>query len=199
MKRVPPRGNCWQFGLGLIFFVLLMLSVGLLVVGNRLHLDAQSVMQLPNYQLQNCTLLETRVNTCPKGGFVAVWKRKEGGENSVVQNPFALKQTQDLAERDTNDFPFNVTFPCWCDPNYMDPYPSLTCNFNDACMMDVPMGAYMKKVGGVYGYGGDTLLAIGSLTLIMGVVGIILVIIANGFCACCNGPKPSDDYVQTPL
>lgn len=117
----------------------------------------------------------------------------------MVQNPFALKAARDLAERDLNDYPLNVTFPCWCNPDYMDPFPSLTCSFNDACFMDVQLGEYMKKVGGVYGYGGDTLLAIGSLVLILGIFGIVLLIIANGFCACCCGPKPSDDYVNTPL
>lgn len=190
-----PFHPCPFWSLGTLHLILLIFSIALLAMGTRIRNDSASVQTVSGYSRAECTLTAVQVNMCPMNkGYVAVFRRKEDGGTSVVASPFALTATRDEAERHFNDYPLNVTLPCMCNHNYMDPYPALTCAMNDACMMDVKTVEYMQTVSGVYGYSGDTLIAIGSLLLVTAVTGIALLAGLAGWCRCCCVTK-NDDYV----
>lgn len=174
-----PIHPCPLWSLFTLHVILLVFSIALLSIGSRLRSDSASVQKVSGYTKANCTLTAVQVNMCPMGaGYVAVYRRSEDGGSSVVSDPFAFRANREDAERHFNDYAFNVTLPCMCNRNYMDPYPALTCAMNDACMMDVRMVEYMQTVSSVYGvsafcflcwfYNGSlkSILAIPSLPLV---------------------------------
>ncbi len=181
-----------------VFCIFILLSAFLLGVGDWVRRDSEKTMSLSGYVRTTCTLQLGQVDACPRGGWSAVWKRQEDG-TSVVPCPFSLKTIQDLAQRDLNNYPLNVTLPCMCNPNSMDPYPALTCNFNDACFMEVPTVEYVQKMGGVYTITGNAACAIGSFILIFSIVSLVLVIILlrhKCCCACCTKTEVNMDYMR---
>lgn len=164
-------------------------------MGTRIRGDSAAVQMVSGYTQDTCTLELFEAIMCPMNkGWIPVFKRKEGGGTSAVADPFATYASKEDAERHFNDYPLNVTLPCMCNKNYIDPFPALTCAMNDACMMEVETVKYMQTVSGIYGYAGDTLIAIGSLLLVTAVTGLALLIGIVGWCKCCCLPK-SDDYV----
>jgi hypothetical protein len=156
---------------------------------------------MAGYTRTKCTLVQVRVGECPNGGgFIAIWKRQETG-GSVVESPFALRTTLALAETNVNDYPLNATYDCMCNGFYIDPFPMLNCNFNDACMLDTRVVDYMQHVGTPYSYSGDALVVIGALLLVCFVFGTMFMLAGNGFCdwcCCCDSArreKVDDVYV----
>lgn len=188
-----------------LFLISILQSAFLIGVGDWIRRDSSQTMSLSGYRRTMCTLAFGLVNTCPKnGGSVAVWKRIEDG-TSVISSPFSLKSTVDLAKRDLDNYPLNVTFPCYCNPNSMDPYPALTCNFNDACFLEIETVYYVQRVGGLYTISGNATCAIGSLYLVFSLFGLILLLVLNKYtcwCGCCSSSFNKDvdmNYVKAPV
>lgn len=152
-SRSPlPIHPCPFWSLITLHIVLLIFSIALLCIGTRVRADSASEQTVNGYTQSTCTLEAAQVTLCPANkGWIAVFKRSEDGGTSTVADPFALKTTKAEAESQFNDYPFNVSLPCMCNKNNINPFPALTCNMNDACMMNVRMVQYMQTVGFVYG------------------------------------------------
>lgn len=188
---------CIRWSLVSIFFIVLLLSGFLLGAGDWIRKDSYQTMTISGYVPANCTLSLGQTDACPRGGYASVWRRTEDG-SSVVASPFSLKMTKDLAERDLNNYPLNVTMPCMCNPSRADPYPSITCNFDDACMMDVASVNYVQKIGGVYAVAGNTLCAIGAFCLLFSLIGIILILMLfnERYGCCCRKKEVDMSYIR---
>jgi hypothetical protein len=199
----------WQIGIGIILGIFFMFSASLLGIGVRLRTDAGATLTMAGYLAQNCTLDAVQVVACPTGGYVAVWRRKETGF-SVLADPFSLQPTQERALLRANDYPLSTsgggngsattttTVPCMCNTAYANPYPVINCKFFDACMLNVPMVEYMQKVGIPFGYAADTLIAVGSLTLVLFLLGFVFLFLGNGlcdWCCCCSRQEKEMFYV----
>lgn len=188
-----PQSRSLQWSLASIHLILLIFSIALLSIGGRLRNDSDVVILMSGYRMSTCTLDAVQVDKCPQtGAHIAVWRRTED-QGSVLDSPFSYRSTRELATLDTNNYPFNTTFPCMCNPNVIDPYPALTCTFGDACFLNVGAVNYVQKDGFVYSYSTDTLLGIGSLLLICSVLGSLFLFISNGLC-CCGKPRAETDY-----
>lgn len=186
---------CWAIGVKVVLIIFIIFSIALLAIGSRLRMDAGKTTSVGGFAKASCTLTDVQVVQCsPTGAWTAVWRRRETA-GSVAQNPFASRPTRELALADTNDYPLNVTMECMCDESVRDSYPNVNCQLTNACMMEVSMIEYMQHVGTVYGYSGDTLIAIGSLLLVGSLVGLIFVL--KGMCCPVVGEskKANDVYV----
>lgn len=103
--------------------------------------------------------------------LIAVWTRAETNQ-TAIQTPFSVRSTEALALADTNNYQLNVGRTCMCVSNI------------SSCMLNVPLIEFMQQTGPVYHYAGDTLLAIGALTLIFVLIGLSLICTGKGWCCC---------------
>ena len=147
-----PIHPCPFWSLITLHIILLIFSIALLCMGTRIRGDSAAVQMVSGYTQDSCTLELFEAIMCPMNkGWIPVFKRKEGGGTSAVADPFATYASKEDAERHFNDYPLNVTLPCMCNKNYIDPFPALTCAMNDACMLEVETVKYMQTVSGIYG------------------------------------------------
>jgi len=59
------------------------------------------------------------------------------------------------------------------------------CDAWNACVLNVNLTKHLQITGGTYKYGGDVLVAIGSILLVAIVVATILMMVVKGWFACC--------------
>jgi len=187
----------WIAALVSLFVVLFALSVALLCMGVRVQQDAGTVPLIGGFTLAECSLSGAQVVGCVTGGYVAVWKRAENGA-SIVEGPFSVRSTMERAENDLTAYPNATgTVPCMCpDPAITAFYPNVECSLRNVCMLEVRLVQNMQLVDQIYGYTGATLLAIGSLTLVVFVGGMLAMLIGNCTCCGCLSKKKDDFYLN---
>lgn len=199
-RNLPPRPLRWYAAFIGIFFVVLIVSIPLVIKGANVREDAGRFKLLPGDMIKTkCTLLDSRVVECnkPGVGWVVVYKRAEDNGGSVVRHPYSFVHEQTVAQHQVDDYPLNATYDCMCHPNVATGFPNVDCDLTQSpCLLDVEMARALIDMGVPYGYAGATLLAIGSLLMILSVLGMILLCISQGCCACCCGSDKNEILAQ---
>lgn len=162
-----------------------MFSGVLLGVGNTLHTANRPNVRVHSPMIETlCILSSAQIVQC-NDKYVAVWKRQgDDGPTIAVASPFAVRNSRGQALEDLrtfgtpSDYGPNVTtrFKCFCAQvtrfNHM--YPHVSCALHDTCMLRKDETFYVISVGWVYGYAANTLLAIGSLLLVVAFCGTVI-------------------------
>jgi len=164
-------------------FGILFMFTGLIV-----HSSNGDVEHIYGFVETQCTLTAARVVSMPNcvpGGqyhikteYIAIWKREEDG-STVIEDPYAGKSTEDLASRDLDDYPLNVTQRCICNPNFVNTYPVIQgyvmCQLWKACVLDVDMIIDKQNNSGGYLTASYTLLILGGVVIILSIIVFIAV------------------------
>jgi hypothetical protein len=195
----PRAKKCFTWSRAWIYLILFIFSVALLAVGNTLHREKRPEVRVHSSMKDDtCMLAVGQVVECEPGKHVAVWRRlteATGGPDMAVVSPFAVRDSPEDAREDLHafgnpkDYGPNVTtrFNCMCARvtriNHL--YPNVPCTLQNTCMLQKIETHYVQTVGWVYGYAADTLLAIGSLLLILTFYGTLILMLELGCCSCC--------------
>jgi hypothetical protein len=166
-------------GVALTFFTL---CVALLAGGTHLYHSRNHENTMPlDMEPSLCALRSSEVIRCDRGTWMATYN-----DGQVVESPFAARYTQELALLSTLAYPLNASYPCMCRPVSERVLSSKCDSWSAACVLNVNLTYHLQKTGIAYKYGGDILVAIGSIILILIVVSTILLLVARGCCACCR-------------
>ena len=105
----------------------------------------------------------------------------------AVISPFAIRATREEALMDANLVNASSSqgsISCMCTSvtriNHL--YPNVPCSLENTCMFRTEETRYVQRIGWVYGYAGDALLAIGSLSLLLTLGGTIILFVDVGVC-----------------
>lgn len=185
------RCGLWLITLvGVVLVGFFALSAALLATGTRLRDDLSQAGIVSGFIKSTAFVSEASVIQTGGGLWVAVWKGPFS-RYSLIRNPLAVYAQKAYAEEDLHKMMLNFTYTIMCPSNaapLLD-YPSVA-SLRSVCMADVETVEYLQRVHGVADYGASTLLAIGSVALVLVVLGVVLVCIGKGWCYCCGGCCP---------
>lgn len=165
---------------GLLVVVVVLSITTLCVVGGLMLGHAADTENLPGYNLRNCTLKKSTVATFPgcyyaiskpQSAYIAVWEDSERG-TSVISSPYSSTTKFAEAKSHLDDYQFNVSLPCMCNPDLELEYPRfndiLNCNVWGACILDVKLVQAFQRNGGRSRMVGAVLISVG-----LGLIGIV--------------------------
>lgn len=183
MRRFDYRACCFYGTWYSTAVAVFILTVTLLVGGVELykHNNRENTMPL-NMVPTICSLQSVRAYECGDGTWIAIYN-----EGRVVESPFASRPTKELALLSSLAYPVNASYPCMCNIALETIQPR--CDAWNACVLNVNLTRHLQITGGTYKYGGDILVAIGSILLVALVTATILMMIMRGWFACCCRDK----------
>jgi hypothetical protein len=187
-RNAPPKPLRWYGVIVSLFVMIIVMSIPMIIKGVNVRQDVGRFKLLSgDMVLTRCTLLEVQVVQCNRAStheWVAVYKRAEDGGGSVVSDAYAFHANRNVAER--FNYALNQTYDCMCHPNVATGFPNVDCDLTQTpCLLNTNMTRDLIDMGAPYGYASMTLIAIGSLLLSFGALGIILLCMLQRWCLCC--------------
>ena len=178
-NKFDYRACCFYgawYGTAISIFIL---TIFLLAAGTILYQQNNKENTMPiNMVPTECNLQSHSVYKCKDGTWIGTYNR-----GRVVESPFAGRTTKALAELSVLSYPLNASYPCMCNIALQTIKPE--CDAWNACVLNVNLTKHLQITGGTYKYGGDVLVAIGSILLVAIVVATILMMVVKGWFACC--------------
>ena len=198
MGKFNYRDCCYYASWSMVVIVFFILCVTLLAGGAALYRKKNRENTMPFGMIETTCRLQTwQVTQCNDETWIASWN-----EGRVVESPFADRPTKREAELNVLAYPVNVSYPCMCVEDLETITPK--CDAWNACTLNVNLTKHLQMTGAAYKYGGDILVAIGSIILVLVVTASFLMIITTGACACCcpkrgggSGPDMSHFVIDT--
>jgi len=179
MGRFSYRDCCYYASWSVVAIVFFILCVTLLAGGAHLYRKKNRENTMPFGMIETqCHLQSWQVSECKDDTWIASWN-----EGRVVISPFADRPTRHDAELSALAYPVNASYPCMCVEKLQTISPQ--CDAWNACTLNVNLTKHLQMTGAAYKYGGDILVAIGSIILVCVVSASFLVLLTTGACAFC--------------
>lgn len=173
------RSCCFYASWTIVASICFILCVTLLVGGTELYRHREQTMSF-SMAPSVCHLQSYEISECGEDQWVATYN---GGR--IVEHPFVARYTKELANLAAQSYPLNASYPCMCPPQT-----SLKkCQIWNACTLNINLTRHLQLTGAAYTYGGDILVAIGSIILVTVVFATFLMVITREWCTecCCRG------------
>jgi len=169
-------GTWWTTVVGVFILTVTLLAAGALLYQQNNKSNTMPLLMVPT----ECTLISYQIFECNDGTWITTYN-----EGRVVESPFSSRPTQELAHLSALSYPLNASYPCLCNIHLERIKPE--CDAWNACVLNVNLTRHLQLTGGTYKYGGDVLVAIGSILLVALVIASILMMIVKGWFSCCCG------------